>query len=194
MILIVDCGSSKTPEIVSVLEEFCDTTCIGFHDLTVEMAKDVIGIVFSGAPLLITEMDMTPYKKHVSWIKDVKVPVLGICFGHQLLGLLHGAFGAKMREDRDWQEIEIIEESPLFNRLPTCFEMMEDHCEHINVPPDFQLIAASDACVNEAMQHLKKPFFGVQFHPEVSGNFGAILLENFYLICKEYPLLSSNGE
>ena len=185
MILIVDCGSSKTPFIVSALEEYCDTQCVGFHDLTEEHAANAIGIVFSGAPLLITEIDMTKYIEHVQWIKTYKNPVLGICFGHQLLGLLYGAKGAKMREDRDWQEIEIIEDSPLFERLPDCFEMMEDHCEHISVPPEFQLIAASDACINECMQHESKAIFGVQFHPEVSGNYGYILLENFYSICQK---------
>jgi GMP synthase (glutamine-hydrolysing) len=185
MMLIVDCGSSKTPQIVSAFEEFCDTKSIGFHDLTEEMAIDCIGIVFSGAPLLITDIDMSKYLEHVRWLKSFQKPILGICFGHQLLGLLWGAKGAKMREDRDWQEIEIIEESPLFNRLPDCFEMMEDHCEHITIPPEFKLMAASDACINECMQHETKPIFGVQFHPEVSGNYGNILLENFYFICEK---------
>jgi len=183
--LIVDCGSSKTPQIVSTFEEFCETECIGFHDLTEEMAKDSIGIVFSGAPILITEIDMSKYIEHVQWLKSYQKPILGICFGHQLLGLLYGAKSAKMREDRNWQEIEIIEESPLFNRLPDCFEMMEDHCEHITIPPEFKLMAASDACINECMQHESKSIFGVQFHPEVSGNYGNILLENFYVICEK---------
>jgi GMP synthase (glutamine-hydrolysing) len=41
------------------------------------------------------------------------------------------------------------------------------------------LLACSDACINEAMKHKEKPMYGVQFHPEVSGNFGHVLLENF---------------
>jgi GMP synthase (glutamine-hydrolysing) len=185
MMLIVDCGSSKTPQIVATFEEFCDTRCIGFHDLSEELAQESIGIVFSGAPLLITDIDMSKYIEHVQWLKSYQKPILGICFGHQLIGLLYGAHGAKMREDRNWQEIEIIEESPLFNRLPDCFEMMEDHCEHITIPPEFKLMAASDACINECMQHESKQIFGVQFHPEVSGNYGNILLENFYFICEK---------
>jgi GMP synthase (glutamine-hydrolysing) len=183
--LIVDCGSSKTPQIVSIFEDFCDTQVIGFHDLTKELAEQAIGVVFSGAPLLITEIDMSTYIKHVEWIKTYDKPILGICFGHQLIGLIHGARGAKMKEDRDWQEIEIIEDSPLFHRLPDCFEMMEDHCEHITIPAGFTLMAASDACINECMQHESKPIFGVQFHPEVSGNYGNILLENFYFVCEK---------
>jgi GMP synthase (glutamine-hydrolysing) len=46
-------------------------------------------------------------------------------------------------------------------------------------------MAASDACINECMQHESKQIFGVQFHPEVSGNYGNILLENFYFICEK---------
>jgi GMP synthase (glutamine-hydrolysing) len=184
MILIVDCGSSKTPQIVAIFEEFCDTMSVGLHDLTEDMANKAIGLVFSGAPLLITEIDMSAYLKHLQWIKSYEKPVLGICFGHQLIGLLYGAIGSKMREDRSWQEIEIIEDSPLFHRMPDCFEMMEDHCEHISIPPEFKLMAASDACINECMQHENKAIYGVQFHPEVSGNLGNILLENFFFICE----------
>jgi len=185
MMLIVDCGSSKTPQIIAAFEEFCDTMHVGLHDLTEELANNAIGLVFSGAPLLITEIDMSAYLTQIQWLKSYEKPVLGICFGHQLIGLLYGAIGAKMREDRSWQEIEIIEESPLFHRMPDCFEMMEDHCEHISIPPEFKLMAASDACINECMQHEIKPIYGVQFHPEVSGNLGNMLLENFYFICEK---------
>jgi len=44
------------------------------------------------------------------------------------------------------------------------------------------LIASSDACVNEVMQHKTKKIFGVQFHPEVSGNHGRVMIENFVKI------------
>ena len=84
-----------------------------------------------------------------------------------------------MREDRDWQTIEVYENCSLFDKLPTEFEMMEDHCETISIPPGFQLVASSDACVNEAMQHLSMPIYGAQFHPEVSGNLGSVVIENF---------------
>jgi GMP synthase (glutamine-hydrolysing) len=101
------------------------------------------------------------------------------------LGLVYGAFGSRMKEDRDWQEIENYLDSPLLNKFPPIFEMMEDHCESISVPPGFMLVASSDACVNEMMQHQTKPFFGVQFHPEVSGNHGSLLIENFARVAGE---------
>ena len=179
MILIVDCGSSKTPFIEEMVDEFLDFKTIPFFDFTEEDAQNSVGLIISGAPILITEINMERYLKHVSWILEFDKPILGICFGHQLLGLLHGAFGSKMREDRDWQEIEVFVDCPLFDKLPTSFDMMEDHCESISIPENFELVASSNSCVNEAMKHKEKPFFGVQFHPEVSGNYGRVVIENF---------------
>jgi GMP synthase (glutamine-hydrolysing) len=122
----------------------------------------------------------------MSWIKTYDKPILGICFGHQLLGLLHGASVSLQREDRDKQWIEVIAHNPLFDDLENPMEMQEDHCESISVPPGFVLSATSDATVNEAMHHKSKPFFGVQFHPEVSGPQGDLLLANFCKIVTIY--------
>jgi GMP synthase-like glutamine amidotransferase len=49
-------------------------------------------------------------------------------------------------------------------------------------------LGTSDACVNEVMRHESKDLYGVQFHPEISGNNGMILLQNFYQICLEKEL------
>ena len=68
--------------------------------------------------------------------------------------------------------------------LTQLIQMQEDHCEFVSVPQGFKLIASSDACFNEAMAHHEKNIFGVQFHPEVSGLQGSLLIENFYKICQ----------
>lgn len=183
MILVIDCGSSKTKYIEQIVDEFIDVKPCKLFDFKLEDLNDVKGIIISGAPILITDVDPTPYVNILSWIKNSAVPVLGICFGHQVIGLIHGAFAQKMSPVRDWEEIGSFETSPLLNRLPIDFEMMQDHCETISVPPGFTLVASSDSCVNEVMQNKEQTIFGVQFHPEVSGNFGRILLENFVTIC-----------
>lgn len=188
MILIINCGSQKTPYIEEAVDLQMDYKTISLLDVTEKDAEDVKGIIISGAPILITEVDMMPYIEQLAWIINVKIPVLGICFGHQLLGILHDAEAARQKEDRDWQEIETLEDHPLFDKLPNTFEMMEDHCESISVPREFKLLAVSDACVNEAMYHREKPFFGVQFHPEVSGNQGTLIIENFVNICERQTL------
>lgn len=186
MILIINCGSNKTKYIDQVVYEYMDTRPIALMDFQETDLDGVKGVILSGAPLLVTEIDTAPYQEKMKWILTTKLPVLGICFGHQLIGILHGAFANRMREDRDWQVIESFVETPLFNRLPNEFRMMEDHCEAISIPPGFVLTASSDVCVNEAMQHKTKPLYGVQFHPEVSGNHGAVLLGNFVKICESH--------
>ena len=179
MILVIDCGSNKTKYIEQIVDEFDDVKRVGLMDFTEEELKDVRGVIISGAPILVTEVDPEPYLAKIEWIKTTDLPILGICFGHQLIGLLFGAFASKMKEDRDWQIVEAYVDCPLFNKLPQEVEMMEDHCETISIPAGFELVASSDACVNEAMQHKEKPIYGIQFHPEVSGNHGRVVLENF---------------
>jgi GMP synthase (glutamine-hydrolysing) len=179
MILILDCGSSKVPFIEHIVDEVCDYQTIPILDFKDEILDEVDGVIISGAPLLITEQNIQPYLDKLEWLRETKIPVLGICFGHQLMGLVFGAFASRMKEDRDWQTIEMFEESPLFEKLPKEIEVMEDHCETISIPAGFVLLASSDSCVNEAMQHSHSPLFGVQFHPEVSGNFGCAIIENF---------------
>ncbi len=185
MIAILDCGSTKVPFIERTVDEFIDFKTIPLLDFEPKEHEGIIGIIISGAPLLITEMDMNPYLQKTKWLKDIDIPVLGICFGHQLIGLNYGAFGSLMREDRDWQEIEFTDTDPIMDRMPHVTEMMEDHCEAISIPPNFKLLASSDACVNEAMKHISKDLYGVQFHPEVSGNMGRVLIENFIRICNK---------
>ncbi len=179
MILILKCGSNKTPHIEQITDEFMDYRSIDILDFKLDDLDGIKGVIISGAPLLVTEIDLSPYLAKVQWIKETKIPVLGICFGHQLIGILHGAFASMMKEDRDWQDILILEEHMLFNKLPNEIQMMEDHCETVSIPPGFILIASSDACVNEAMIHKDFPIYGVQFHPEVSGNHGRVIIQNF---------------
>ena len=185
MILIGDCGSSKTPEIRKMLDEFVDCAVVPFLDIDIEKTKGYDGIVLSGAPILLTEEKTDQYIQASTWIKEIKIPILGICFGHQMIALQYGGFVKKMREDRDFQDIEIFEESALFSRLPRIIQMQEDHCEFASVPQNFKLLASSDNCFNEAMQHNELQIYGVQFHPEVSGLQGSLIFENFYKICMQ---------
>lgn len=187
MILLIDCGSNKTKFIEEIVDNYCDVMSVPLLDVTVDHLQGKSGVILSGAPILVTEMDTTPYLKRTEWIKTTELPILGICFGHQLVGLHFDAYASRIREDRDWQLIEAFEDCILFNRLPNEIEMMEDHCESISIPAGFQLVASSDACVNEVMQHTEKAIFGVQFHPEVSGNHGSVLIENFVNHCMHSP-------
>jgi GMP synthase (glutamine-hydrolysing) len=182
MIQIIDFGSTKTSAIATMVDEYMECETIHYTDYKAP-ASDTLGVILSGAPLLITEIDMSGYISSFSWIRTSEIPILGICFGHQLIGLVHGASPSKQREDRGLQTIEFLMDHPLINGLASEVKMIEDHCENISIPAGFELFATSDACINEGMIHKTKAIFGVQFHPEVSGNVGSTLISNFIRLC-----------
>jgi GMP synthase-like glutamine amidotransferase len=84
-------------------------------------------------------------------------------------------------EDRNWQEINVLSDTKLINKGK--YMLKEYHYECINLPETFSLLAKSNVCDNEAMKHKEKNQFGVQFHPEVSGEKGKLILENFTKHC-----------
>lgn len=178
-ILIIDCGSSKVPEI----ENFLSVNNFIFSTVKLDQLTTIntfSHIIISGAPILLTKIDQNIYLQKAAIIfSDKKIPVLGICFGHQLMGLFHKAKISMCNESRTWENIQLV---TTFDLLPNCQEsvlMFEDHCECITLPSGFKLVASSLTCVNEAMKHEVYPWYGVQFHPEVSESQGQELMLNF---------------
>jgi GMP synthase (glutamine-hydrolysing) len=181
--LVLDCGSRKVPDIerCAVQAGFAVSTRPFFEDE--EATADAL--IISGSPILLTETDPAPYVAHLARLLRSDLPVLAICFGHQLLGLAHGATVFRCAESRDWQPIALAGGSVLWEGLSGPAEMMEDHCEAISLPPGWQLLAESSTGL-EAMSHASNPWFGVQFHPEVSEANGQRVFDNFYRIAGLY--------
>jgi GMP synthase-like glutamine amidotransferase len=95
-----------------------------------------------------------------------RVPVLAVCFGHQLLG---EAFGASLvtREKRvGLFEVTLVGRDPAFDGLSGVAVVPEQHADQLSAVPDgFRLIATSDYCPIQAIRHNAAPVYGVQFHP-----------------------------
>jgi len=180
MILVINCGSSKTPEFGRFLTEAgLDHTIVALEAFSQAQVDASTGLIISGAPILLTEVDSLPYLQKFAFLTAYDRPALGCCFGHQILGMIHGAEISRCPEDRDWQTIQLKHADPLLVKLPAEVKFMEDHCECISLPPGWQLLGSSSTAENEIMRHPTAPKYGVQFHPEVSEKYGNILLQNF---------------
>jgi GMP synthase (glutamine-hydrolysing) len=180
MIGIIDFGSKKTANIADVLNKLgSENKILPWHECDESKLKSLHAIILSGAPVLLTEIDYQPYLDQFGFLKRSSIPVLGICFGHQLIGLLFGSQVFKGKEIRELTEIEVLKENDLFKGIPVKAMMMEDHTEGITLPANFNCFAKSDSYAVEVMIHISQPIYGVQFHPEVSGLNGEKLLMNF---------------
>ncbi len=186
-VVVVDCGSSKVPTIAGVLEGLgAKADIISPHQLP-EIVSDLpAAIIISGNPALICETG-TDFLADFDVLRALRLPVLGICFGHQVIGILYGAEVSIGKEDRDLRHMEILQREPLFAGLSGDDEFQEDHTEEITLPRDFIHLATSSHCFNEAMMHRELPVYGVQFHPESSGSAGKALIANFLSIAKRLP-------
>lgn len=186
MIYIIDCGSKKVVNFQKILGEIkTDNKTISMSEVEKIDFNKSSGIIISGSPILLTKADTKPLLNKLKFLLDYKNPVLGVCFGHQLIGLLYGAKISHGKYIKGQQRIKIIKQDPIFSNIPNGEFFKEDHHEYITVPKDLDRIAKSSSCENEGMKNKTKNIYGVQFHPEVSGQFGKIFLKNFADICNK---------
>lgn len=180
-VLLVNCGSSyfaKLHEAIAAL--VAKVVVVSIDELESVDLNTFDAAIISGSPKQFVEIDTGYYVRKANLLIARRIPLLGICFGHQLLGL---CFGAKIFQEhkRTGDESIVVQHAhALFNGLPSSFIQQEFHREHITLPSDFLLLASSKRTEVEAMVHAELPFFGVQFHPEISGADGALLLKNFF--------------
>jgi len=146
-----------------------------------------VGIVLSGAPWSVYDKDAPPADVHVF---DLKVPVLGICYGLQFM--VH-TLGGKVRpaEKREYgpAEIDVVSDSVLFQGLAKKLAVWMSHGdEALELPPGFELMAKTHYAV-AGIQNVAKKWYAVQFHPEVHHTpQGTQILKNFvFQICGAKP-------
>jgi GMP synthase (glutamine-hydrolysing) len=177
MVIIINLGSKKTPNISEVLTaKGIQNKIVSENEFSITEIENAKALILSGSPVLLSEIPGEQYNEYLikyDFIKSIKIPVLGICFGHQLIGILHGSRIDKCTPDRDWQTIKLVSKHPAFEGFDPEFQMKQDHQEHITVPPHFIHLGTSVICENEAMAHPIKKMVSVQFHPEVSEQTGS---------------------
>ena len=189
-ILIIDFGSQFTQLIARRIREigvFCEIVShkkIKNKDIT----SSIKGIILSGGPLNVYEIDKYSFDRRII---ENGIPILGICFGHQILSKLNGG-KVKKSKHREFGLANIYKKKDSFltknffkNKKPTNVWM--SHADQVSkLPKDFKVIASSQNSKFAIVENKFKKFYGVQFHPEVTHTEnGKRLIKNFiFSICK----------
>jgi len=180
-IVVLDFGSQYNQLITRRIREFGVYSELLPHTVTAEELKKVnaTGIIFSGGPNSVYDENAF----HIdSAIYDLGVPILGICYGMQLMSQ---HFGGKVEKasHREYgkAEINVKNATPLFGQLPENQVVWMSHGDHVTVAPEgFEVIATSPSCKVAAMANEAKNFYAVQFHPEVRHSiYGIELIRQF---------------
>jgi len=190
-ILILDCGSQFTQLIARRVREARVYSEIHPASRSLEWIRDwkPTGIILSGGPASVYEADAPTVDPKVL---DV-APVLGVCYGMQLIAHLQGGevIGAGKRE-YGRADVEITERAGLFAGFAAGEHLTAwmSHGDHVDRPPPGFVVTASSATVPiAAMRHTSRPIHGVQFHPEVAHTpRGGELIANFlFAVCRATP-------
>ncbi len=189
-ILVVDFGAQYAQLIARRVREAHVYSEIVPHTSTAAelMARQPSGIILSGGPKSVNEV---PAPSIDPAIYDTGVPILGICYGAQLLTRqLAGEVSRTGRGEYGRTPLTVTARSPLFVDWPADAEVWMSHADAITaVPPGFVATATSDDAPVAALHHAERSIYGVQFHPEVvHTERGRDLLERFlYDVCHCLP-------
>ncbi len=157
----------------------------GTRDLAEKLEELHPTLVFlSGSEYLLSRPGTKEgFREEIELVRKTQFPILGICFGHQLIGT---AFGVGMSDMghmvRRFEPVDTLDHHPLFNGLPSTITVAESHRQALDsVPVRFLRLAESATSSIEAICHESLPIYGLQFHPERADEehpHGQILLRN----------------
>jgi len=168
LILILDFGSQYTQLIARRIREkhvYCE-----IHPYNTPIAKlhkmPIKGIILSGGPSSVYEYGAPACENEMF---ELNVPVLGICYGMQLMANLLGG-QVKPSKEREYglARLRLDQRNLIFADLPDELDAWMSHADQIeNVPQGFKTLAHTANCSIAAMADLDRNLYGLQFHPEV---------------------------
>ncbi len=186
-ILVLDFGGQYNQLIARrVREQHVYAEIKPYHKVTVTdiKAADYKGIIFTGGPNSVYD-EKSPHFDPA--ILQLGIPILGICYGAQLMAYMAGGKICSAEDKGEYGKIMLkTEQSTLFHHIPPCSECFMSHTDYVKeVPTGFSVIAVTEKCPAAAFANEEKKLYGVQFHPEVTHTvFGKQMLHNFlYEIC-----------
>ena len=152
------------------------------YDRVVGSGPDLVILTGSSA-LLSKPSTRELFQPEMVLVRKAKFPILGICYGHQIIGSAFGAITRDMGQMlRGYEKVSVVRKHPLFDGLPSELVVAESHRQELTkVPDEFQHLAQSTTSKVEAIVHRSRSIYGVQFHPERSNDdhpHGRILIQN----------------
>lgn len=194
LVLVLDFGGQYNQLIARRVREhhvYCE---VKPYQTSIEEIRtmDPIGIIFTGGPNSVYD----PQSPHCDpAIFELGIPVLGICYGCQLMAQALGGEVIAAQEDsaREYGKTHTFYQidCKLFHNLPAEGVSWMSHGDYMaNVPDGFSLVGHTTMCPNAAIADEKRGFYGVQFHPEVNHTEnGSLMLKNFL-----YEVCHANGD
>jgi GMP synthase (glutamine-hydrolysing) len=187
IIIILDFGSQYTQLIARRVREagvYCEILPFNTSMETI-LDKKPKGLILSGSPASVYDKDAP--RPAPTLLAEAECPVLGICYGLQVLVAdLGGEVSPSRSREFGYARMRVLEQtSPLFSNLPPEMDVWMSHGDHVTTPPPgFRVTAQTDFALN-ALENLSKRIYGLQFHPEVAHTpLGVQVLRNYlFNIC-----------
>ncbi|MCM1212865.1 MAG: glutamine-hydrolyzing GMP synthase [Blautia sp.] len=186
MVVVLDFGGQYNQLIARRVRE-CNVYC-EVHPYNISLEKitqmQPKGIIFTGGPNSVYGADAAVCKKEIF---DMGIPILGICYGSQLMAhLLGGKVTTAPVSEYGKTEVDIVADSAMFQGVSPKTVCWMSHTDYIeNAPDGFQITARTPVCPVAAMECPDQKLYAVQFHPEVMHTVeGMTMLRNFVMnIC-----------
>ncbi len=185
-IAILDFGGQYVQLIARRVRENHVHSVIVPPDVDVDKLRSLgaVGLIFSGGPASVYDSDAPRCKPE---ILELDLPVLGICYGMNLgCQMLGGDVQATPSREYGRVRLDVCDSRTLLAHVPAQTSVWMSHGDRVTeLSQDFVPLARTDNCPYAAVRHVSKPFFGVQFHPEVTHTpCGNRIIRNFlYDVC-----------
>lgn len=184
-IVVLDFGSQYAHLIAKRFRILGYYSEIALPSADISAFENTKGIIFSGGPSSVYEENVPEFNEK---ILSLEIPILGLCYGHQLMTKCYGGKVGKARTGEfGFSELKLNSsvKSPLFEGIEPAQQVWMSHQDEVLEPGEgFETVGSTKDCAFAAVQNLAKKRFSLQFHCEVKDTpCGNQIFENFAKIC-----------
>lgn len=184
---VLDFGSQYAHLIAKRIRHLGVYTEIFPPSIDIDSLRAAKGIILSGGPASVFVGDVPAFNPE---ILSISQPILGLCYGHQLIAKYFGGRVANTGQGEFGKaSLHQLNFSPLWKDVADKSQVWMSHQDSVTeLPQGFKVIGETISGSLAALQHQERPLFSLQFHPEVTDTLaGSQILSNFVELCKAHP-------